>query len=230
MTIVKCLIVDDEVIAQNIIEGYIEPLDQFQLIGKCSNALEANNLLNNQSIDLIFLDLEMPNINGLAFLKNLSNPPKVIITTAYREYAIEGFDLDVVDYLLKPISHERFLKAVNKVLTKAHISDSPGPYIYLKVDMKMVKVIVEDILYIEGLSNYVKIFTSDKTLISYQKLSLLEEVLPSDQFRRSHRSYIINVNQITAFTSNDIEIGGLEIPIGGKYKAELLELLERKKI
>lgn len=218
----NCLIVDDEPIAQQIIERYIEPLDQLKVVGKCQNALEANNLLHKLSVDLLFLDIEMPHLSGLTFLKNLKNPPQVILTTAHREYALEGFELEVVDYLLKPISQERFLKAVNRVLSKPQITEAATPYIYLKVDLKMVQVFLKDILYIQGLSNYVRIFCKEKNLISYQKLSHLEEVLPSDQFLRIHRSYIANIRKISSYTSNDVEIGETELPIGGSYKEKLI--------
>ncbi len=224
---VNCLIIDDEVIARDIIESYIKPLEQFQLIGKCKDALEANNIIQNKPIDLIFLDIEMPHINGLAFLKNLKNPPQVILTTAYRDYALEGFELDVVDYLLKPISQERFLKAVNRILSRPKQLSQNHAYIYMKVDLKMVQVYLDEILYIEGLSNYVRIFCKDRTLISYQKLSHLEEVLPDNQFIRSHRSNIISIDKITSYTNSEIGIGNTELPIGGSYREKLTQLLKK---
>jgi len=226
----NCLIIDDEPIALEIIESYLKLIDQLNLIGKCENALEANNFLFKYSIDLIFLDIEMPHLNGLTFLKNLTDPPAVIITTAYRDYALEGFELNVLDYLLKPISQERFLKAVNRMLIKTQKQINKFPYIYLKVDLKMVKVVLDDILYIEGLSNYVKVFTNNTVLISYQKLTHLAEVLPSDQFYRSHRSYIVNIHQISAFTATEVEIGTTELSIGGKYKDHLLDALHRNQL
>ncbi|HNP17534.1 MAG TPA: LytTR family DNA-binding domain-containing protein [Fulvivirga sp.] len=224
---VNCLIIDDEVIAQDIIESYIKPLEQFQLIGKCKDALEANNIIQDSPIDLIFLDIEMPHINGLAFLKNLKNPPQVILTTAYRDYALEGFELDVVDYLLKPISQERFLKAVNRILSRPKPLSQNHAYIYMKVDLKMVQVYLDEILYIEGLSNYVRIFCKVRTLISYQKLSHLEEVLPDNQFIRSHRSNIISIDKITSYTNNEVSIGNVELPIGGSYREKLIQLLNK---
>jgi DNA-binding LytR/AlgR family response regulator len=224
----NCLIIDDEPIAQEIIEGYIQLLDHVEIIGKCKNALEANNLLLSSPVDLIFLDIEMPYLDGLTFLKNLENPPKVIITTAYREYALEGFELNVVDYLLKPISYERFLKAVNRVLSNpSKTSPLQNPYIYIKVDMKMVQVFLDEILYFQGLSNYVRVYCKERNLISYQKLSHLEEVLPPEQFIRSHRSYIVNLRKITAYTNNDIEIGGTELPIGGNHKEKIIKVLSK---
>lgn len=222
----KCLIVDDEPIAQEILEGYLEPFEQVELIGKCANAIEAGGALHEHKIDLIFLDIEMPQLDGLSFVKNLEQPPKVIITTAYREYALEGFELNVVDYLLKPISLERFMKAINRVLVLPNEIAVHEPYIYLKVDMKMVQVFLNEIKYIQGLSNYVRLFCDERTLISYQKMSHLEEVLPS-QFMRSHRSYIVNTSKVSAFTSQDLEIGGSAIPIGGSYRERILAELSK---
>ena len=224
----RCLIVDDEPIAQDIIESYVAPFDQIEVVGKCINAIEANRVISEKPVDLIFLDIEMPHIDGLSFVKNLENPPKVIITTAYRDYALEGFELNVVDYLLKPISQERFLKAINRVLTKPKDKfRDPKTYIYLKVDMKMVQVYLNEICYIQGLSNYVRVFCENRTLISYQKLSHLEEVLPTDLFLRAHRSYIVNLSKIKAYTSHDLDLGMTEIPIGRSYQDNLLKTLER---
>ncbi|MEQ8927055.1 MAG: response regulator, partial [Fulvivirga sp.] len=150
---IKCLIVDDEPIARQIIEGYLSPFDKIEVVAKCSNAIEANKVLAEKPVDLIFLDIEMPQLNGLSLIKSLDNPPKVIITTAYREYAMEGHELNVVDYLLKPISQERFLKAINRILVQSSSKETKDPlYIYLKVDMKMVQVFLDEILYIQGLS------------------------------------------------------------------------------
>lgn len=224
---INCLIVDDEPIAQEIVESYLEPFDQIEIVGKCINALEANALIHEHQVDLVFLDIEMPHLNGLKFIKNLKNPPKVIITTAYREYALEGHELEVVDYLLKPISQERFLKAINRVLTKRVAVPKESSYVYLKVDMKMVQVFLNDILYIQGLSNYVRVFCTNKTLITYQKLSHLEEILPKEVFRRSHRSYIVHLHKISSYTTQDVCIGNTELPIGGSYKDEILTELSK---
>ena len=226
----RCLIVDDESIARDILLSYIEPLDYLTLTGQCENAIEAIDFLRKQPVDLIFLDIEMPEISGLSFLKTLAHPPAVIITTAYREFALEGYDLNVVDYLLKPISYERFLQAINK-LPKTLVEASPlEDHIYLKVDGKMVKVILDEIRYIEGLNNYVKIYVGDRFLISYQRLSYLEEVLPSTQFVRCHRSFIVNLGKVTAFTSTDLEIGKDEFPIGAKYKDKVEPILKGRLI
>lgn len=220
----RCLIVDDEPIAQDILEGYLEPLDQIEIVAKCSNAIEATTVLHEQPIDLIFLDIEMPQLDGLSFIKNLEKTPKIIITTAYREYALEGFELNVVDYLLKPISLERFLKAINRVMVIPDKGTNNQPYVYLKVDMKMVQVFLDEIKYIQGLSNYVRVFCEERTLITYQKMSHLEEVLPA-AFMRSHRSYIVNITKVSAYTSQDLEVGKVAIPIGGNYREHILKEL-----
>ncbi len=224
-----CLIVDDEQIAREILETYISPFTQLELLGQCQNAIEAASFLSQQSVDVIFLDIEMPEIGGLSFLKSLNNPPKIIITTAYREFALDGYELNVVDYLLKPISQERFLKAVNRLFEVTASSEAPD-HVYLKVDGKMVKVVFDDIYYIEGLNNYVKIFIQDQFLISYQKLSYLEKALPNEKFVRCHRSYIINLDKVTAFTNNDLEMGKDEFPIGAKYRESVENALRDRLI
>ncbi|MEQ9266557.1 MAG: LytTR family DNA-binding domain-containing protein [Balneolaceae bacterium] len=230
----KCLIVDDEALAQNIIERYIEQVNELTLVAKCIDAVGAINSLNEGSIDLIFLDIEMPKLDGLSFLKTLKNPPKIILTTAYRKYAIEGFELDVVDYLLKPISFERFIKSVNKVINLKSLEENVNPsskdveadYIYLRADNKMIQIPFEDILYIQSLSNYVRIFRNGRSIISYQKLSHLEKVLPSSRFIRVHRSYIVPLHRISSYTNSYLEIGEEEIPLGGQYKDKVIEVLK----
>lgn len=223
---VRCLIVDDEPIAQDILAGYMEEVSALTLVKKCINAVEANNVLLEESIDLIFLDIEMPKVSGLSFLANLENPPKVIITTAYREHALEGFELNVVDYLLKPISIERFMKAIQKVTNVvAKGSVQEDAYIYLKSEKKMTQIFLKSILFIEGLSNYVKIHLSDEMIISYQTLSHLENTLPKSDFLRIHRSFIVAREKVKSYTASTVEVGSEEIPIGGSYKDEVLDKL-----
>ncbi len=234
---IRCMIVDDEPIALDILESYIQKIDYLTLAARCDNAIEAFNILQKESVDLLFLDIEMPKLDGIKFIKTLHYSPKVIFTTAYRDYAIEGYTLDVVDYLLKPISFDRFLMALTKVNRRTHENpfpvlgqandlEKPEPHIFLKVDKKMVKVSLSDILYIEGLSNYVKVITPEKTLITYQKLSYLEQKLPTGQFIRIHRSFIIALQKIEAYTPHSIEIAGKELPISRNYKNEVLKILE----
>lgn len=222
---------DDESIARDIIERYILLDEQLKLVGKCSNAIEATKILRKQAVDIIFLDIEMPHIDGLSFLKTIENPPHVIITTAFRDYALEGFDLQVVDYLLKPIPYERFAKAINKLIEIK--TNNPAreefnrDYIYLRADKKMIQVYMKDIIYIQGLSNYVRIYTTNnRPLITYQKLSHLENTLPSAKFSRIHRSYIVALNKISAYTATNIEVGDKTMPLGGSYKEALFSKLK----
>jgi len=220
----KCLIVDDEPVAQRIIEGYLADFQEFELVGKCLHALSARTILQRKPIDLMFLDLEMPKLKGLPFLKTLQNPPAVIITTAHREYALEGFELEVLDYLLKPISFERFLKAINRFqkLHSINYSNQTPPvesakFLYVKSNRKTVKINQQDIAYIEGMNNYVKIFCPPNVHIVYTSLQKLLTDLDV-QFLRIHKSYIINKNKIRAFNQEQIEIGDKVLPIGNKYR------------
>ncbi len=223
---IKCLVVDDEPIAQDILVGYIEQIANLELVGTCINAIEANDILQQRKVDLILLDIEMPMVSGLNFLANLDNPPKVIITTAYRDYAVEGFELNVIDYLLKPISIERFMKAIHKINTPPKAVFEEEQFIYLKADKKMVQIVLDEILYIEGLSNYVKIHLTDRMVISYQKLSYLEEILPVDNFIRVHRSFIVARSKIRSYTTSYLEVMKEEIPIGGSYRDSVLKVLK----
>lgn len=226
---IKCLIVDDEPLAIRLIEKHIAKIDDLEVVATCNNALKAFEVLNSQSIDLLFLDIKMPNILGIEFLKSLKNPPKTILTTAYRDYALEGYDLGVVDYLLKPITLERFLKAIDKFFgetaknattTKEVIADA---FILVKSGIKNHKINVKDILYIESLKDYIKINTVDnKSITSKYKIGDIEQELNEKDFLRIHRSFIINSSKITAFTINEIEINGIEIPVGASYKENVL--------
>lgn len=233
-----CLAVDDEPLALSVLQKYIAEIECLELAGTCVNAVQALQMLQQYSVDLLFLDIQMPQIMGTDFIRTLKNSPKVIFTTAYRKYAVEGFELDAVDYLLKPISFERFLKAVNKVLqTDIHapasafqarniIPESPNQCLYVRADRKMVKVPLDDILYIEGMSDYIKIITTKKTIITKRPLSTLEESLPKESFIRIHRSFIVAVNKIDSYNSDIIEIGKNELPIGRLFKHEVNKILE----
>ncbi|MEQ9402659.1 MAG: LytTR family DNA-binding domain-containing protein [Cyclobacteriaceae bacterium] len=232
---IRCLIVDDEPLACEVLQSYIERVETLELAGICNNAITAFDLLKREPIDLLFLDIQMPKLTGIEFLKALNPVPKVIFTTAYREYAVESYELDVDDYLLKPIAFDRFLKAVNKIVENGnhtHQTDSTEPaeedppYLFLKADRKMVKVFLKDIQYIESLKDYVRIKTSDgREIVSLQKISYLEQKLPEDCFLRIHRSYIIPINKIEAFSSTSVEIGGKEIPVGRNYKPQVQKVL-----
>lgn len=233
---IKCLVIDDELPARDVLEKHISGVEALELAGSCTNAVEALSFLQSNTVDLLFLDIQMPHILGTNFIRTLKNPPKVIFTTAYRKYAIEGFELDAVDYLLKPISFDRFLKAVNKLFqlnlqstTPASVTDThtepAQPFLYLRVDRKMVKVLFNDILYIEGLRDYIRIYTVSKTIITKHQLSSLEEMLPADSFLRIHRSYIISINKIDSYNNETIEIAKKELPIGRLFKHDVNKLL-----
>ncbi|MBA3682340.1 MAG: response regulator transcription factor [Bacteroidetes bacterium] len=233
---IKCLIVDDEPLAIRLIEKHIEKMGALEVTGTCDNALKAYEILNTQKIDLLFLDVKMPTITGIEFLRSLKNPPKTILTTAYRDYAIESYDLGVVDYLLKPITFERFFKAITKCIaeagkqeikTKEVVSDE---FILIKSGIKNHRVNINDIVYIESLKDYIKINLTDKKhLTSKYKIGDIEQELKPDLFLRIHRSFIINSSKITAFTSNEIEVNGVEIPIGASYKENVITYLEALK-
>jgi DNA-binding LytR/AlgR family response regulator len=234
---IKCLVIDDEPPARDILKKYIAGVELLQLAGECSNAVETLSFLQNNAVDLLFLDIKMPHILGTSFLRTLKNPPKVIFTTAFRKYAVEGFDLNAVDFLLKPISFERFLQAVNKVMQlNIHVAgntnplnetlpDQSHPFLYFRADRKMVKVFLEDILFIESLKDYIRVVTTNKMIISKQSISSLEEMLPKDGFIRVHRSYIIAVNKIDSYHTDTIEIGKKEIPIGRLFKHDVSRIL-----
>src|SRR5688572_29311799 len=233
----KCIIVDDEPLAIEILESYVSRIDQLQVAGTFRNAIAAFTFLQQEQVDLIFLDIQMPKLSGIEFLKTLKSPPKVIFTTAFRDYALEGFDLEIVDYLLKPISFERFLKAVAKVLHKEVASlptaiaqkqdGSTDNYVFFKVDKKMVKTRMADILFIESVKDYVKVRTMEKEIVTQQKISYLEESLPKEQFIRVHRSFIVNREKIDAYSATDVEIGKFNVPIGRNYKNDVMRLLAK---
>lgn len=230
---IKCLIVDDEPLAIKLIEKHIVQIDALEVVATCNNALKAFEILNNQEIDLLFIDIKMPNMTGIEFLKNIKNPPKTILTTAYRDFAIEGFELGVVDYLLKPITFERFFKAIDKFLmdnSKVEMNllkNEKEEFIIIKSGIKNHRINTNDILYIESDKDYIKIVLKDKTKISSKhKISDIEADLNQDKFLRIHRSFIINSSKITAFTINEIEVNGIEIPIGATYKDSVLQFLE----
>ncbi len=230
----KCLIVDDEPIAQNIVKGFIADTPNLEVFGICDNAMEALKVLQEHTIDILFLDIEMPKITGLSFLKTLTHPPATIITTAYREFALEGYELDVVDYLLKPFSFERFLKAVNKVThkretEKTEIKTEPKTYEYFKVDRKNIKVNYDEIIYIEGLSNYVKIHLESHQHIVYHKLIDLEQLLPEGQFVRIHKSYIIAIDKIQAYGNDYIEVADKQLSIGNTYRERFFAMVSKKR-
>lgn len=235
---IRCLIADDEPPAREVIRRYIEDVPMLQVVGECSNAIQVISFLQQQSVDVVFLDINMPQIKGNELLKILKNPPKIIYTTAYSEYALEGYELEIVDYLLKPIQFDRFLKSVQKLLAvtdhKMHLAnttttaiDGGQPsFVYFRADRKMVKVMLQDILYIESMKDYVKVFTTKGMIITKQSITSVEAMLPESKFMRVHRSFLISLSKIKSFTHELIEIDGNEIPIGKLYRNIVLKSLE----
>ena len=232
---VRCLLVDDEPLARQVISQYLDQVEDFEVMGTCENALEAGTVISEKEVDLVFLDINMPMLSGLEFMKTLVNPPLVVITTAYREYAVDSYELDVLDYLVKPIPFPRFMKTLHKVREQlrlrqaANLAEDHGPesaqpqaeHIYLKVDKKMVRVEYADIVYVESLKDYVRVITTLENLIVHYNLQAFTELLPPSQFARIHRSYTINLNHIKALDGNSIEIGGKSLPIGRNYQPEV---------
>lgn len=237
---INVLIVDDEPLAQDVIEAHVSRIPELHLVQKCNNALEATEALQVHDIDLMFLDIQMPQLTGVDFLKTLDNPPMVIFTTAYANYAVEGFELNALDYLLKPISFDRFEKAVEKakeqiLLRKASVEPAESvDHMYVKSDKKLVRVKYTDIIYIEGLKDYVIIRTDTGRLITLQTMKSLEDKLPAKLFRRVHRSYIVGVSRIHAIEGNMVEVfekgQAKHIPIGKNYRDELLDLIEKNRL
>ncbi|MBK9335503.1 MAG: response regulator transcription factor [Lewinellaceae bacterium] len=237
------LIVDDEPLALDVLETYIEQMPDLKLAQRCSNALEANEALKNHDIDLMFLDIQMPQLTGIDFVKTLTKPPMIVFTTAYANYAIQGFDLNALDYLLKPISLERFMKAVNKALDHADLQErenhapsslESSEFFFVKADKKLVKVNFDDMLYIEGLKDYVIIRLKNSRVITLQTMKSLEEKLPHGRFKRIHRSYIVAMDKILAIEGNMVEVMEKDkpklLPIGKNYRDELLVLIDKNRL
>jgi DNA-binding LytR/AlgR family response regulator len=247
---IVCLAVDDEPPALDILKKYISAVSSLELAGTCNNAVEALNVLQSRNIDLLFLDIQMPQLLGTDLIRSLNRPPKVIFTTAHRKFAVEGFELDATDYLLKPISFTRFLKAVNKVLgggdpqpeplqrTDPHAQPEPSPrahshpradaFLHLRTDRKTVQIALDDILYIESIRDYIKVVTRSKTVISKQSISSLEDLLPRDAFIRIHRSYIVSLSKIESYTTELVEIARQELPISRMYRLDVEKVLQRR--
>ncbi|MEO9965247.1 MAG: LytTR family DNA-binding domain-containing protein [Reichenbachiella sp.] len=229
----KCIIVDDEPLAIEVIESYVDRIESLELVGKFRNAVKAFDFIQSaEAVDLIFLDIQMPKLTGIEFLKTLQHPPKVIFTTAYREYALEGFELEVMDYLLKPISFDRFMKAVSKVISQTIGSEAEvsankdgDDFIFFKCDKKNIKVSLKEILYIESIKDYVKIKTNDKEVVTHQKISVLETKLPVANFIRVHRSFIVNIPKIESYSASEVELNDESIPIGRNYKQDVMARL-----
>ena len=236
----NCLIIDDEPIAIRVIKKHLAAFPDFKIVSECNNAIEVMPVLSNEKIDLLFCDIQMPQITGVDFIRSLSHPPRIILTTAYREYAIEGFELNVVDYLLKPISFERFTQAINKFMEmeshqpnqvkfQQENSNSTSDYLFLKADKKHYKINLDDILYFESLGDYVMAFTQDKKIVTKERLSHLAESLPAGRFLQIHRSYIVSISKIESVGPGFVEINKKKLPVGRSYKPELSKLLQNSK-
>ena len=233
----KCIIIDDEPLARELIRGHVRKLENFEIVTECANAMEAMETLRNNHIDLMFLDIKMPQISGIEFLKTLKNPPRVIITTAFSQYAIEGFELDVVDYLMKPVTFERFFKAVNKYFTvskrdevslEKESSVNDQAFIYVKENKKIIKIYLKEIHFIEGLNEYIRIHTDTRRVVVKSSLQSIENKLPGEQFIRVHKSYIVSIPRIRAFNATTIELENAKVRIGRNYKNQVFSALHFK--
>lgn len=233
----KCIIIDDEPIAIRVIKNHLAAFTDFEIIAECENALDAMPVLQKKKVDLLFCDIQMPQITGVEFVRSLAHPPKVIFTTAYRDYAVDAFELQVIDYLLKPFSFERFTKAINNYLE--HISaqlnkddivesKSKNPdFIFLKADKKHYKINLTDILYFESLGDYVIVFTNEKKIVTKERISILYKQLPQNNFIQIHRSYIVSISKIESVGAGFVEINKKKLPVGRNYKPGLNKLLQK---
>lgn len=229
-TVMKVIIVDDERPAISILSSFVKKVPFLDLQLATTNAFEAIETINTKGTDVLLSDIQMPDITGIELIQSLEKPPMVIFTTAYEEYALKGYELDIVDYLVKPIRFERFLKAMNKAQRHFKYQDPPIPvpennFIDIKVDYQTVRIPLDDILYVEGLKDYVKVFTKDKMFLTRLNLKGIESKLPSSQLMRIHRSYIVSMSKITAFNKSQIFIGNTQIPIGNSYQEKIMEKL-----
>jgi len=230
--VIRCLIIDDEPLARQLLESHVQQVKSLQLVQSCSTAIEAFEVLHQQEVDLMFLDIQMPGINGLSFLKSLKQPPKVIFTTAYMEHAVEAFELEAVDYLLKPVTFERFIKAIQKINKRdappVSVSQPTDQVLFIKENKRLVRVEHTNILYLEGFGDYVKVVTPNQVHVTYSTLNKLGELLPGSQFVRIHRSYIINLNKLQFLEGNYVQVGEHSLPIGLTYKETLLLKLNQQ--
>ena len=242
---IYAIIVDDEPLAQDILETYLERIPQIEPIAKCNNAFEANEVLQHNDVDLMFLDINMPQLTGTDFLRGLQDPPVTIFTTAYPNYALDGFELNALDYLVKPISTDRFLQACNRAIEQAELKqtaqagavveeDSTPEFFFVKADKKLVRVNIADIVYVEGLKDYVIIRMPNDRVITLQTMKSLDERLPNKDFQRIHRSYIVNLNRIEALQGNMVEVKEkgktTNLPVGKSYRDVLASRIENFKL
>ena len=231
---ISCIIVDDESIARDVIANHVSKINNIKIVASCTNAIEAFNYLNTHKIDLVFLDINMPEISGISFAKSINKDIKIIFTTAYRDYAVEGFELQAVDYLLKPISFDRLLQAVTAYFkTYTNINNDKTPilekhdFMFVRADRRMIKIDFSSILYIESYSDYIKINLKNETIVTRETISAIEAKLPNDAFLRIHRSFIIALNFITSFTNEEVTIDKTSLTISRSYKKDVLKVLEK---
>lgn len=225
---IKCVLIDDEPLAIKVLQNYFKNFTDFEVIGTFNNSLEALDFINSTSVDAVFLDINMPMMTGFELISLIENKTKVIITTAFREFAAESYDLDVLDYLVKPIPLPRFIKCINKITTEYNLKNNikvettkGDSHIFIKVDKKMMKINIEEILFIEGMKEYIKVVTPDKTYITHKSLTSLSEELPADRFLRIHKSYVIALNKVKSIEGNRIQIQSYTIPIGRNYSKDV---------
>ena len=234
----KCIIVDDEPLALDVLESYIKKNPEIELVARCNNALEASELLKNNKVDVMFIDIQMPEITGLDFVRSIAEAPLVVFCTAHPDFAVEGFELNAIDYLLKPVAYDRFCKTIDRIKEYMNLktskeveqSDIENEYIFIKSNQKQIKLGYEQILYIEAFADYIKLFTAEKRYITLQTMKNMEQKLPKDKFIRVHRSFIVGIKYISSFNSTELEINGVKIPVGKSYKDDFLALMKTRNI
>ncbi|WP_298498382.1 LytTR family DNA-binding domain-containing protein [uncultured Algibacter sp.] len=231
---ILCMIVDDETIAREVIATHVAKIPKVKIVASCTNAIEAFSILRTHDIDLVFLDINMPEISGISFAKSINKDVKIIFTTAYRDFAVEGFELQAVDYLLKPVSFDRLLKAVNTYFDihydanhSENTETAPNDFMFVRADRRMIKIDYESIIYIESYSDYIKIHLANETIVTRETISAIEAKLPSNKFLRIHRSYIIALKHISSFTNEEIIVNNTALTISRSYKKEVLQILEK---
>jgi DNA-binding LytR/AlgR family response regulator len=232
--LIKCIIIEDERLAQDVIKSHLEKSGRLQLVGTYRNAPEARIALEKEEVDLIFLDIQLPGMTGLEFLRSLSNPPLVVFTTSYPEYALESYEFNVIDYLLKPVSYERFSKTINKIIdgnifkTAAEIKPISREHIFIRSNSKFYRISFSDIIYIEGMKDYLKIHTTDHVIVTHQTMVEMENILPVGEFIRIHKSYIVSIAQIKAVFGNSVDMEKALLPIGLNYKERIMSFISGK--
>ncbi len=234
----KCLIVDDEPLAIDVIKSHLSSYKDFELVGTCSNAIQAAEVLKSKDVDLVFLDIQMPEVTGIEFVRSLENPPLIVFTTAYAEFAVEGFELDAIDYLLKPISKDRFDKAIVKAKEYYNLKNGnevdntelEDEFIFVKANQKLIKISYDDILYVEAFADYVKIYIPEKRIVTLQTMKKMENKLPADKFCRIHRSFIVGLKHIESYNTSEVGVGGKRLPIGKNFKDKFMDLMKSNNI